>query len=647
MGIVAIIGEGLLADGVSENLAGRCAVIRQTGFEPGIPREADLALALRDDWRPDDVEAAERHLREAGLPWIGAYVSFDEGIVGPYSKPGKPGCSRCADARRLAGGHDFRGNPEPLMSLLLHGFVPRDPGTSDRGIAQMAPIVAKEALSVLEGNPAFTDNGIYRIDLGTLESSLHKFLPNPLCPCCGGVPDDSPEAARIELRPSLRIDADSDRRLALTRSFGEALIGRYVDKRVGLFREMIADGDAPFSAVGVVQPTPAGAELSAGRGHSYERCGHTAILEGLERYCGMTPRGKRTVATGSYRELADRALDPRSAGLYAPERYADPDFEFEPFDDGLVLNWVWGYSFARERPILVPEQLVYYDSGGGSRFVAEGSNGCALGGSLEEAILYGLLEAAERDSFLMAWYAQLPLPRLDPESARDAELSHMVNLLRETCGYEVLLFNATMEYGIPSLLAVLKNTKRTGANLICTASAHLDPVRAARSAVLEAAGRIRFLGERLARDREDAIRMLEDSEQVGRMEDHAVLYGLPEAEERLSFLLRASPEPRAFREEFEPVRRHDDLTEDLKSLLSAFRKIGLDVVVVDQTAPELADDGLYVVKVLVPGLLPMSFGHRFRRLNGLERLRRIPAALGYAERPLTADRINPFPHPFF
>ncbi|GIO16372.1 SagD family biosynthesis docking scaffold protein [Cohnella xylanilytica] len=647
MGIVAIIGEGLLADGVSENLEGRCAVIRQAGFEPGIPREADLALALRDDWRPDDVEAAERHLREAGLPWIGAYVSFDEGIVGPYSKPGKPGCSRCADARRLAGGHDFRGNLEPLMSLLLHGFVPRDPGTSDRGIAQMAPIVAKEALSVLEGNPAFTDNGIYRIDLRTLESSLHKFLPNPLCPCCGGVPDDSPEAARIELRPSLRIDADSDRRLALTRSFGEALIGRYVDKRVGLFREMIADGDAPFAAVGAVQPTAAGAELSAGRGHSYERCGSMAILEGLERYCGMTPRGKRTAVTGSYRQLADRALDPRTTGLYDPERYADPDFEFEPFDDELVLNWVWGYSFARQSPILVPEQLVYYDSGGGGRFAAEGSSGCALGGSLEEAILYGLLEAAERDSFLMTWYARLPLPRLDPESARDAELSHMVNLLRETCGYDTLLFNATLEYGVPSLLAVLKNTKRTGANLICATSAGLDPVRAARSAVLEAAGRIRFLGDRLEQDREEAVRMLDDSERVVRMEDHALLYGLPEAEGRLSFLLRESPAPCEFAEQFAPVRRQADLTGDLKSLLAAFLKHGLDVIAIDQTAPELADDGLRAVKTLVPGLLPMTFGHRFRRLNGLKLLRTIPAALGYAERPLTADRINPYPHPFY
>ncbi len=73
------------------------------------------------------------------------------------------------------------------------------------------------------------------------------------------------------------------------------------------------------------------------------------------------------------------------------------------------MDWVWGYSFLKERPILIPELLAYYSLGYEEGFVYETSNGCALGGSLEEAIFYGIMEIVERDSFLMTWYAELAL----------------------------------------------------------------------------------------------------------------------------------------------------------------------------------------------------------------------------------------------
>ena len=118
-------------------------------------------------------------------------------------------------------------------------------------------------------------------------------------------------------------------------------------------------------------------------------------------------------------------------------------------------------------------------------FVYETSNGCALGGSLEEAIFYGIMEVVERDSFLMTWYAKLNLPRLDPFSADDQELELMVERMRAVAGYDLYLYNSTMEHGIPSIWAMAKNRKEKGLNLICAAGAHLDPVRAVKSAVHE------------------------------------------------------------------------------------------------------------------------------------------------------------------
>ena len=45
---------------------------------------------------------------------------------------------------------------------------------------------------------------------------------------------------------------------------------------------------------------------------------------------------------------------------------------------------------------------------------------------MEEAIFYGILEVVERDSFLMTWYAQMALPRLDPIPLNDQELQLMI-----------------------------------------------------------------------------------------------------------------------------------------------------------------------------------------------------------------------------
>ena len=73
---------------------------------------------------------------------------------------------------------------------------------------------------------------------------------------------------------------------------------------------------------------------------------------------------------------------------------------------------------------------------------------------------------------------------------------------------------------------------------------------------------------------------------------------------------------------------------------------GLDVIVVDQTSPEILRNGLHCVKVIVPGMLPMTFGYHMTRLEGLARVLTVPARLGFAKEPLAPGQLNPHPHPF-
>jgi ribosomal protein S12 methylthiotransferase accessory factor len=171
-------------------------------------------------------------------------------------------------------------------------------------------------------------------------------------------------------------------------------------------------------------------------------------------------------------------------------------------------------------------------------------------------------------------------------------------------------------------------------------------VRAVKSALFELAGMMYRHDEKLTQSRRKYERMLYDSFKVETMEDHGMLYGLPESEERLHFLLNEKKPLRTFAAEFKPQSKYKDLKDDLEDLLHRFSCLNLEVIVIDQSTPVTKRNGLFCVKVLIPGMLPMTFGHHLTRVRGLERVLNIPMKLGYTNRPLTYEQLNQHPHPF-
>ena len=641
--VLLIVGEGVLAKLVQHELSKRYEVIWNSSLDAAIPENIQMALVLNDGWDPQVHKTAEKSLRKAGIPWLRAFIAFGIGMIGPHSQKGIPGCSQCADLRRLMAGRDRQEMREMRQKLQDNGGTQIDAAASQSGLLQMARLVSAETKLALEGKQ--TDKQVLLMNMKTLNTSRHSFLPDPLCVICGKLPEDSPAAAEITLQPSLKVNPDSFRSRSID-DLSVFLTKDYLDQQIGFLNNKMIDLVPPFADVSVNLPMVIGDEGAAGRTNSYAISELTAILEALERYCGIEPRGKRTVIRDSYNNLKEQALNPLLLGVHAKENYELPHFPFRPFDPDRPMNWVWGYSFLHNRSILVPELMAYYSLGCGEGFVYETSNGCALGGSLEEAILYGILEVVERDSFLLTWYAQLSLPRIDPYSSNDNELKLMIDRARAVGGYDIYLYNATMENGIPSVFALAKNRKQSGLNIICAGGAHPDPIRATKSAIHELAGMMLTLDEKFEEGEEEYKKMLNDSSLVKKMEDHGMLFGLPETEERLQFLLNENRPLKSFHEEFGSTEKHADLTEDLTEILQAFHRLNLDVIVVNQTTPEIEKNGLHCVKVIIPGMLPMTFGHHLTRVTGLERVLNVPMKLGYTKQPLEIEQLNPYPHPF-
>ncbi|GLZ31005.1 SagD family biosynthesis docking scaffold protein [Lentzea sp. NBRC 105346] len=466
-----------------------------------------------------------------------------------------------------------------------------------------------------------TTDAVLFVDLASLRVTRHRFLPEPLCPRCGNLPDDGPEVLSLRSRPKR---APDNYRVGTLPD----VLDTYFDAETGMIRVLERATLGGLAVTNAVLPTRDGdIEVGCGQTRDYRSSERTAVLEALERWGGFQPGGKRTSVRSSYRELAGQALDPRQLGTHAPEDYLRPGFRYRPFDADEVLPWVWGYSFGRAEPILVPESVAYYRTGG--RLVYECSNGCALGGCLEEAILHGILEVAERDAFLYSWYTRTPPFRVDLDSARDRSVPVQAAAIELATGYRLSVYDTTTETGVPCAwaMAVSPSDAFDIPKVVCAGGAHLDLERAVLNALGEVGHVTAVLRATFPALAAKARLMIDDPDLVVELEDHTTLYGAHEAFDRFSFL-DSSP-VRAFGS---PVPGAADLRDDLLFLVDRYLSRGMDVIVVDQTTPEHRISGLSCVKVIIPGTVPITFGHANRRLHGLPRL------AGFS--------LNPNPHPF-
>ncbi|HEV2377311.1 MAG TPA: TOMM precursor leader peptide-binding protein [Streptosporangiaceae bacterium] len=642
-----IVGDGAIASALAARLDGPVLDKASLG-------RCSAVAVVSDSWPAATAHAVTSALRDTGVPWLSAHVEIDEAVIGPVVRPGLPGCAGCVSLRRARAG--ARGGYWEALGELVRQTPPPPPPSFAVGV--IAEFLAEELALLASGEREPRTLGAFVVlRFGTLESSSHRFLPDPSCPQCGGLPDDTADAA--VLTPVSRPKAHPrDDRVADLRVLGPRLLDRFVDGQAGLVpdvRQLECFGLAVASApIGWRDRTTA--DLGTGRTLDHETSRYAAVLEALERYCGLGPSGRRTSVRAPYSDLGGQAVDPHTFGLYPDDWYEQPGFRYRRFDPAAVTDWVWAHSFRRGAPVLVPESLAYYGTpywtaGAGPAY--EISNGCALGSCLEEAVLHGILEVAERDAFLLTWYGRLPVPELDPGTAADRRLPLLIDRIQRHSGCTVRIFDTTVEQGIPSCWVIAhrhpgaqRGTEPTAAGqraaALCAAGAGLVLERACVSAVTELATMLGTIPRRYAQEAGRVAEMVTNSDLVRTMSDHGLLYCDPRTTERLGFLLDRQ-QRRPFRV---PEQGHTDLRDDVCDLVGRYLGCGLDVIVVDQTSRELATAGLSCVKVLIPGTLPMTFGHRYRRVHGLTRALTVPHTLGYSPRPLTPGELNPHPHPF-
>ncbi|MFJ3640004.1 TOMM precursor leader peptide-binding protein [Streptomyces sp. NPDC090108] len=498
---------------------------------------------------------------------------------------------------------------------------------------------------------------VTELDLETLRVRTFPLVPEPMCPHCRPFDEESTRRAAEEATPGPAVSRprpgpDAYR---LRSPAGYPLPVKGLANPVcgvlggGTWIDVTSPTTAPVAGSVFMRGYAGLTDVTwSGQANSFARSRDLAFLEGLERYAGTHRRHRAPVVTASFDELGDRALDPRSCGLYGPRTYAE-DPMVQPFDPGRPMPWVSGWSLRDDRPVLVPARLAYYSAGTREdNFVFECSNGCATGGNWEEAVFFGLLELVERDAFLLGWYGGLPLPEIDLDSVGGPEVRAMV-ARAALQGYDVHVFDNRVDLPVPVVTGLAVRRDDGPGTLAFAAGASFVPETAVESAVSEILTYIPHLPGQVAERPDELAAMAEDFDLVQRLPDHAALFGLP-AMRRHARNYLAPPRTASLDELFagweERRPRTGDLRDDLLLLRDLIAAAGCDVIAVDQTTPEQRRMGLRTVATLAPGLLPIDFGWPRQRALHMPRLRTAPHRAGLVPAPLREEELRRVPHPF-
>ncbi|MFI5983635.1 TOMM precursor leader peptide-binding protein [Streptomyces sp. NPDC051555] len=607
------------------------------------------AVVLLTRWTLGLAEELSRHA--LGHPVALVPVRFDGAlaVVGPVLRPGAPACLSCTEYQRLAtaGGRVPWRSPE-----LALGGVP-SPALSE-ALGALAVGLLEPGAGAPDPDPGAAV--VHLVHQGRGTWSTHRVRPVGGCPVCRPLPTDSADAVTPLPSAPRPLPDPYVLRAPNPLTTPDRLRGALFDERFGPVRRLFRSEDSAFCLTSAfVSDGRAVDDGGYGRSLDFGGSERIALFEGVERYAGMRPTDRRTVLRASFAQLGpERAVDPRRLGLPDPRYHGHPASATVPYAPELEMDWVHGWSLTRRRVRAVPEHVAYWDVPGsrGPRVVYESSNGCGLGNSPEEAVLYGLFEVAERDAFLMAWYAATPLRRIspppdDPDTALLADRAALA-------GYRLVLLDATNDLGVPAVVAVCRyeGSHPEAPRMFLAAGAHHDPRAAIRSAVAEVVTNVvesgpRSLAEGGPRDPRRLRPMLDRPELVTTLDDHVGLGTLPEAASRSAFLHADTPlvsVEEAWPGAPAPVR---DLSVLLGATVERLSRAGLEVIAVDQSEPGLRERlGLHCVKVVVPGSLPMTFGHVNHRVRGLPRLLEVPYRLGRSDRPLRLEDLSVHPHPF-
>jgi ribosomal protein S12 methylthiotransferase accessory factor len=639
----------------ARQLAERPVVVRAFGVEAPpflellqslqvrVADEGALTVVLTDSYLRGELEGCNALALHSGRPWLLVKPSGRQVWVGPLFRPGKTGCWECLVQR-------LRSNSPVAAFLQVRNGRPaavvNDLGCTPATLQVAAGLAANAVASwVVRGELPELDGKLQTLDVPSWRLQTHPLTRLPFCPACG-----DPEQTQTFRPPALEsrkktFTSDGGHRVVAP----EETLARYghhvspITGAVPMLERVALEGDGVLHVYvagnNMARPHQNLAQLrgdlrtlNAGKGTSDAQARASGLCEGLERYSGVF-RGDEPRRRARLRELGGSAVSPVDCLLFSEWQYREREarnavgsrFSFipVPFDPEADLEWSPVWSLTRHEVRYLLTAFCYYDypQPCEQTYCLACSNGNAAGNTLEEAVLQGFLELVERDSVALWWYSRVRRPGVDLGTFDEPYLDRLRAFLHGR-GREFWAIDLTADLGIPVFASICRRMDGPPEQIVLGFGAHLDPRVALLRAVTEMN---QMLSSPLLESQGKEL-----GDQVADPETAHWLQTATTANQ--PYLLPADGPPRLASSY--PHVWADDLTEDVRACQALVERAGMEMLVLDQTRPEV---GLPVAKVIVPGL--RHFWSRFAP----GRLYDVPVRLGWLPRPLSEDELNPVP----
>ena len=600
-----------------------------------------FTLVFCDDYLAPELAAVDAAQREAGQPWLLAKPCGPQPWIGPLFQPGSGPCWYCL-AKRLG---DHRRCELSLSRAEAAGARVRYPEASIAAARSVAiQFAVLESAKWLAGVRQAEQNTIYTLDTMTLRGTRHAVTRRPQCPNCGD-PAMMADLARRPITPRPRLKAADTGGGHRTLS-AEAMLARYghlISPVTGITKAVEpAEGTPDFLHCYVSGPNlavraqtltglRAGIRAqSSGKGVTALEAQIGALCEAAERYSAVR-QGDELTVKASYRSLSEQAVHPDRCQLFHERQVRDrrrwnathSAFQqvCEPFDEKAVREWtpVWSLTEGTQR--LLPSELLYFGPARArSGQVAADSNGNAAGSCLEDALVQGFLELVERDAVALWWYNRTRQRAVDLGSFDEPWIRTLCSHYQRF-GREVWALDLTSDLGIPVIAALSRRRDLPGGRIVFGFGAHFDPRIALRRALTEMG---QLFGSVLGRETQTS----------GHSVDPDLDAWWNRCAQQNPDYLNPDPGAAAIAAGDYGYTPTADLLDDVEAIIALTRSRGLDLLVLDQTRPDL---GVPVVKVIVPGL--RHFWARFAP----GRLYDVPVALHRLAEPTPYEQLNPVP----
>jgi thiazole/oxazole-forming peptide maturase SagD family component len=583
---------------------------------PGILHDAcgqTLQVLLTDSYfRPglgDDVECAQR----SGIPLVLLKPGISTIWLGPiFASAGVP-CWDCF-LKRLTSQDDI------LAVLKRCTYRPRIPVRLNLYEHESSRVAAGYIRDYVTGSRSALDLGVLlEIDGASGKTKIHRIVPGSDCSRSGcqaqlrayGLPSEAPHGSLWEIVKE-RMTHAIDSVTGITSEPGvcssadsavQVAVARYADPTAGKLCEYALD-----EATGRLIRSSALSRSSFGGGKTSTDARARAVLEGVERYCGVVQSMAKTVCA-TYKELGDTAIHPNRLMNYSAEQLEHPNISATeicrelripmPFDEQACIHWTPVKSESGATKYLPTAHCFEaVDIQPDASFCVHDNNGSAVGLTWEDAILRGFLELIERDAVGIWWYNRIARPIVRLRTFDDPFIERVI-AEHHGLGRKVAVFDITNDFGIPVFAAV---SMHATIGPLFGFGAHFDAHRALVGALIE-------LGQGLC----FATQEQKKWEGVDWQEQHHLKVSDSD-EQGCEIYTRVSEAP------------------CVQTCIDAAAARALEFFILDCTRTEI---GLPAVRVIVPGLR-----HLWPRF-GPGRIWDVPVTLGWLSRPTTSDEVNP------